>query len=119
MTLQIGLLLFPRVQQLDLTGPSEVFASLPDARVHLVARSAEPVATATVLVLTPTATFAGGTPPSWEKGRSSRLAEGTLARAPAEDYRIATQSTSMSNGPGHSGTQTKMRAGGSVGKSRA
>ncbi len=58
MTLQIGFLLFPRVQQLDLTGPYEVFASLPDARVHLVARSADPVATATGLVLTPTATFA-------------------------------------------------------------
>lgn len=59
MTLQIGFLLFPRVQQLDLTGPYEVFASLPDARVHLVARSAEPVTTATGLVLIPTATFAG------------------------------------------------------------
>ena len=58
MTLQIGFLLFPRVQQLDLTGPYEVFASLPDARVHLVARSLDPVATATGLVLNPTATFA-------------------------------------------------------------
>ena len=29
MTLQIGILVFPRVQQLDLTGPYEVFASLP------------------------------------------------------------------------------------------
>jgi len=29
MTLQIGFLLFPQVQQLDLTGPYDVLASLP------------------------------------------------------------------------------------------
>lgn len=55
--LQIGLLLFPRVQQLDLTGPYEVFASLPKARVHLVARTVEAVTAATGLTLTPTVTF--------------------------------------------------------------
>jgi cyclohexyl-isocyanide hydratase len=58
MTLDIGLLLFPKVQQLDLTAPYEVFASIPDARVHLVARSNEPVTTATGIILTPTITFA-------------------------------------------------------------
>ncbi len=34
-TIEIGLLVFPRVQQLDLTGPYEVFASWPEARVRL------------------------------------------------------------------------------------
>src|SRR4030088_1231938 len=34
-------------------------------------------------------------------------------------YKTATQSISMSNAPIHSGTQTKMRAGGSTGKYRA
>ena len=58
MTLQIGLLVFPRVQQLDLTGPYEVFASLPGATVHLVWKTEEPVTSATGLVLAPTATFA-------------------------------------------------------------
>ncbi len=58
MPIDIGLLLFPRVQQLDLTGPYEVFASMPDARVHLVARALGPVTAATGLVLTPTVTFA-------------------------------------------------------------
>lgn len=58
MTLQIGLLVFPRVQQLDLTGPYEVFASLPGAAVHLVWKTEEPVASATGLVLAPTVTFA-------------------------------------------------------------
>ena len=36
MARQIGILVFPKVQQLDLTGPFEVFASLPDTVVHLV-----------------------------------------------------------------------------------
>lgn len=57
MTLQIGLLLFPDVQQLDLTGPYEVFASLPDTAVHLVAATPAPVVSATGLVLMPTVTI--------------------------------------------------------------
>jgi cyclohexyl-isocyanide hydratase len=56
--MEIGFLVFPRVQQLDLTGPYEVLASWPEARVHLVARSLEPVASATGLKLTPDVTFA-------------------------------------------------------------
>ena len=36
MTTRIGLLLFPRLTQLDLTGPYEVFARLPEAQVLLV-----------------------------------------------------------------------------------
>lgn len=58
MTIRIGLLVFPRVQQLDLTAPYEVFASLPGAEVHLVGASLDTVASATGLPLTPTATFA-------------------------------------------------------------
>jgi cyclohexyl-isocyanide hydratase len=57
MTLEIGLLLFPKVQQLDLTAPYEVFASMPDARVHLVWRTRDPVTASTGLVLAPTTTF--------------------------------------------------------------
>ncbi len=58
MSLEIGLLLFPKVQQLDLTGPYEVFASLPDAVVHLVWKTLEPVTSSTGLVLRPTVTMA-------------------------------------------------------------
>lgn len=58
MTHRIGLLVFPRVQQLDLTAPYEVFAALPGAEVHLVAARLDTVASATGLPLTPTATFA-------------------------------------------------------------
>jgi cyclohexyl-isocyanide hydratase len=55
--MQIGFLVFPRVQQLDLTGPYEVFASWPEARVRLVAKSLDPIFSATGLVLTPDAQF--------------------------------------------------------------
>ena len=57
MTLQIGILVFPRVQQLDLTGPYEVFASLPAATVHLVWKDRSAITSATGLVLAPTMTF--------------------------------------------------------------
>ena len=58
MTLQIGILVFPTVQQLDLTGPYEVFASIPGAKVDLIWKDRAPVTAATGLVLTPTMTFA-------------------------------------------------------------
>ncbi len=57
MPLHIGFVLFPNVQQLDLTGPYEVFASLPGTTMHLAAASLDPVNTATGLILTPTTTF--------------------------------------------------------------
>lgn len=58
MTLQIGILIFPAVQQLDLTAPYEVFASIPDARVHLIWKDRSAITSATGLVLSPTMTFA-------------------------------------------------------------
>ena len=57
MTLHIGFLLFPGVQQLDLTGPHDVFASLPDARVHLVWKDLAPLKSSSGLTLTPDTTF--------------------------------------------------------------
>src|SRR5208282_2742486 len=44
-------------QQLDVTGPYEVFASWPQARVRLVAKTLEPVTSSTGLVLKPNASF--------------------------------------------------------------
>ena len=55
--LQIGLLVFPRVTQLDLTGPVQVFSSLPDAKVHLIWKRIEPVPSDSVITLMPTVTF--------------------------------------------------------------
>jgi cyclohexyl-isocyanide hydratase len=57
-SLQIGIALFPRVTQLDFTGPLQVFSSVPGAKVHLIWKRIEPVPSDSVLVITPTVTFA-------------------------------------------------------------
>jgi cyclohexyl-isocyanide hydratase len=54
----IGLLLFPRLTQLDLTGPFEVFAKMPGASVHLLWKSREPVAAETGMRILPDTTLA-------------------------------------------------------------
>ena len=54
----IGLLLFPGVTQLDLTGPYEVLTRMPGAVVHVAAKSASPVRSGAGLQLVPTTTFA-------------------------------------------------------------
>ena len=56
--LQIGILVFPKVTQLDFTGPLQVFSSVPGAKVHLIWKRIEPVASDSVMMLTPTTTFA-------------------------------------------------------------
>ena len=56
--LQIGLLIFPKVTQLDFTGPLQVFSNMPGAKVHLVWKRIEPVPSDLVLTLTPTTGFA-------------------------------------------------------------
>jgi cyclohexyl-isocyanide hydratase len=56
--LTIGLLLYEGAAQLDLTGPHEVFARMPDTRVLVVAKSREPVRTDGGLVILPTAALA-------------------------------------------------------------
>ncbi len=58
MSLQIGFLVFPGIQQLDFTGPFEVFGMLPDAEIHLIAPSLEPIVSSTGLTVTPTITYA-------------------------------------------------------------
>jgi len=55
--MEIGFLLFSKVQQLDLTGPYEVFAAWPEARVRLIAKSLDPVVSASGLKLAPDTTF--------------------------------------------------------------
>jgi cyclohexyl-isocyanide hydratase len=55
--IRIGLLLFPRMTQLDLTGPFEVFAKLPDAEVLLLWKTLQPVEAETGLRLLPHATL--------------------------------------------------------------
>ena len=57
MRFQIGLLLFPNLTQLDLTGPYEVFTKFPDTRVHLAWKTLDPVAAGGGMRLLPTTTF--------------------------------------------------------------
>ncbi len=57
MTLQIGFVLFPGIQQLDLTGPYDVLASLPDVKLHLIWKDLAPITSSTGLVLSPTITY--------------------------------------------------------------
>jgi cyclohexyl-isocyanide hydratase len=54
----IGMLIFPRLTQLDMTGPYEVLARLPNTRVHLVAHTLAPVQTDRGMQIVPTVTFA-------------------------------------------------------------
>lgn len=56
--LHVGLLIFPRMTQLDMTGPFEVFARMPNAKVHLVWKRNEPVVSDVGLTLMPTTTCA-------------------------------------------------------------
>ena len=58
MRFQIGLLLFPHLTQLDLTGPYEVFTKIRDADVHLLWKTLDPIAAGGGMRLLPTTTFA-------------------------------------------------------------
>lgn len=55
---RIGTLIFPRLTLLDMTGPYEVLARLPDTKVELVARSLDPVTTDRGMQIVPTTTYA-------------------------------------------------------------
>jgi len=57
MTIHIGMLLFPALTQLDLTGPYEPFHRIPGAQVHLVWKDMEPVRTEAGFGLLPTTTL--------------------------------------------------------------
>ena len=58
MSVNIGLVLFPNLTQLDLTGPFEVFARIPDVQVHLIWKDLNAVRTDRGLTIMPTTTFA-------------------------------------------------------------
>ena len=55
---RVGMLIFPRLTQLDMTGPYEVLARLPGTTVDLVARTPEPVTTDRGMQIVPTTTYA-------------------------------------------------------------
>ncbi|PIF15022.1 DJ-1/PfpI family protein [Candidatus Pantoea floridensis] len=57
-SMTIGLLLYPNVTQLDLTGPWEVFARMPNVTNYLIWKDRQPVMSDRGLAIVPTATFA-------------------------------------------------------------
>jgi cyclohexyl-isocyanide hydratase len=54
----IGLVIFPRITALDITGPFEVLARIPGARIHWIWKTRETVVSDAGLPLQPTADFA-------------------------------------------------------------
>jgi len=58
MPFRIGFVLFPRLTQLDLTGPYEILSRMRDAETLLVAKTLDPVRADRGLSIVPTATFA-------------------------------------------------------------
>lgn len=56
--MNFGLLLFPNVTQLDLTGPYEVLARVPGVALHLVWKDKAPVRSDTGMAILPTNTLA-------------------------------------------------------------
>jgi cyclohexyl-isocyanide hydratase len=56
-TFNIGFVLFPNLTQLDFTGPLQVLHRLPGSKVHIAARTPDPVPSDCGLSLVPTVTF--------------------------------------------------------------
>jgi cyclohexyl-isocyanide hydratase len=54
---RVGLLLFPKITQLDLAGPYEVFCRMPGAAVHLLWKDTQPIASEWGLELRPDTRF--------------------------------------------------------------
>ncbi|MGB3265747.1 MAG: DJ-1/PfpI family protein [Microcoleus sp.] len=53
----IGLVIFPGMTQLDMTGPYQVFSMMPDTRVLLLWKTLESVTSSEGMTILPTATF--------------------------------------------------------------
>ena len=55
---QIGIVLFPNVTQLDATGPAQVLSRVPGAVMHMIWKTRDPVRTDAGFSIVPTTTFA-------------------------------------------------------------
>ena len=51
--LTIGALIFPRMDQIDFTGPFEVLSRIPNSTIHVIAKTKSPVRDIQGLILTP------------------------------------------------------------------
>jgi cyclohexyl-isocyanide hydratase len=56
--IQIGILLYPNVTQLDATGPAQVLSRVPGAQMHMIWKTRDPVPTDAGFSIVPTTTFA-------------------------------------------------------------
>jgi cyclohexyl-isocyanide hydratase len=56
--IQIGILLYPNVTQLDATGPAQVLSRVPGAKIHMIWKTRDPVPTDAGFSILPTTTFA-------------------------------------------------------------
>ena len=55
--IQIGIVLYPNVTQLDATGPAQVLARVPGAVLHMIWKTLDPVPTDAGFSIVPTTTF--------------------------------------------------------------
>ncbi len=55
--LTTGCLIYPKMDQIDFTGPFEVLSRMPDSSIHVIARSKAPVRDVQGLILTPEMTI--------------------------------------------------------------
>ena len=55
---EIGILIYPDLTQLDATGPAQVLVRVPGAKLHMVWKTHEPVRTDAGFAIVPTTTFA-------------------------------------------------------------
>ncbi len=53
----IGLVIFPEMTQLDITGPHQVFAFIPNAHIHFLWKTLDPVRSKDGMTILPTTTF--------------------------------------------------------------
>ena len=53
----IGLVIYPGMTHLDITGPHQVYYFVREARVHMLWKNLEPVTSAEGLTILPTTTF--------------------------------------------------------------
>ena len=53
----VGIIVFPNITQLDMTGPFEVFSRMPGARVHLIWKDSRMLCSDTGLSFLPTTTY--------------------------------------------------------------
>ena len=60
--MNIGIIIFPRMDQIDFTGPFEVLSRVPGATIHVLWKEKTPVRDIKGLILTPEQTLAEAPP---------------------------------------------------------